>query len=222
MGEYVVDKYASHNAASLHQLGMWAAGYWFVRATGCQSEAKQIVAEAKALGIKIVVLDSEVPEARGYTACLAPSIKSAGLIVLEYTSPGSNPDSVNPGLNEWVAAYGPAHVPCVFTCNVNVAGKQSILAWQCTDGRFGCVISVPGIGLGDVSVDYGITKVGAPPPPPVWTFNHAFQVGFTRGFDVGWLRRHHLPLTPFRIAVPSASRGAFNLGFQDGFKAAYR
>jgi hypothetical protein len=46
LGEFGVDPDASINNGKLKALGMWRTGYWFVRDTGCQHEAGQIIAEA--------------------------------------------------------------------------------------------------------------------------------------------------------------------------------
>lgn len=165
MGEYRADPQAARNATMLHNFGFWYAGYWFIRNTGCPHEADQIIAAGHNYGVKLVVFDSEVQEANGYDACMAPIVRKAGFNVVEYTSPGSNPDKNNPGLDVWVASFGPSHPPCLFTCNVGVAGKQSILAWQFTDGQFGPVVNIPGIGHDDVSVDYGLTKLMFAPTP---------------------------------------------------------
>lgn len=165
LGEYVEDPDAVFNATELHALGMIAIGYWFVRNTGCAHESDQIIAEARALHLTVVAFDAEVPEARGYAACLKGPVRSAGLIPVEYTGPGTNPDSTNPGLDEWVAAYGPSHPPCVFICSVGQPGRQTILAWQETDGRFGFPVDISGLGAVDVSVDFGLLALAAPPAP---------------------------------------------------------
>lgn len=171
MGEYTLDPEAVRNSSGTARFA-FRAGYWFVRNTGCAHEASLIIWAAKRFGLKIVVLDTEVPEARGYAACLAPPIRRAGLIVIQYTSPGSNPDSSNPGLDEWVAAFGPSHVPCVWVCSVGQLDRQTIVGWQFTDGRFGPVVHVPGVsGTVDVSADYGITGLGTPKPDPYALFS---------------------------------------------------
>lgn len=172
MGEVTLDPQAIRNAQQTAALGFWRVGYWYVRNTGCAHESGLIVWAAQRLGLRVVVLDIEVPEARGYAACLQGPLRSAGLSVIEYTSPGSNPDgSANPGLPMWVAAYGPSSPPCVFTCKVAVAGVQSILWWQFTDGQFGPVVDVPGVGKDDVSIDYEAGRVfgassATPTPKP--------------------------------------------------------
>lgn len=160
MGEYVSDPYAARNNSQLRVLGMWRAGYWFVRNTGCTHEAGQIIAEARALGLRVVVEDDEVPEARGYDACLTPALRAAGLIVVEYSSPGAYPGgNGGPGNPTWIAAFGPASHPA------SPWGTR-VVAFQCSDGIYGCVTDVPGIGRDDVSIDLGITSLGAAPPKP--------------------------------------------------------
>lgn len=157
LGEYVIDPDAGYNAGSLHRLGMAAVGYWFVRRTGCAHEAGQIAAVARQLGLHVVVLDMEVPEAAGYAPCLSAPLKHAGLAVVIYTGPGTWPGGSSAGLPVWVADYGPSSAPSMF-------GERPI-AWQETDGRYGYPVYVPGIGSGDVSVDYGLLKLAAPKPP---------------------------------------------------------
>lgn len=167
MGEFRLDSQARRNASETARLGFYRVGYWFVRNTGCASEAGQIISEARAEGLSTVVEDDEVPEARGYAACLTPRLHAAGLTVVEYTSPGSNPDAVNPGVQYlWVAAFGPQHPPCLWTCSVGELDRQTIVAWQLTDGVFGFVTNVPGIGRDDVSADYGFSRLLAPKPAP--------------------------------------------------------
>ena len=156
MGEYSTDPDAQYNAQALQSLHIWNAGYWFIRNTGCANEANQIINTARWLGVKVVVNDIEVGEAYGYAACLVPAERSAGLIPVNYTAPGTWPGG--PGYGNaplWQAEYGPTLHPF----------WQPVVAWQCSDGEFGCVTYVPGVGYGDVSVDYGITRLGAAPPP---------------------------------------------------------
>lgn len=159
MGEYVLDPYASTNNAALTRLHMWRAGYWFVRNTGCAYEGTQIKNEARTLRLKIVELDVEVPEARNYDGCLTAILKRAGLIVGEYGSPGAYPGGSHTGDPAWVAAYGPANPPFA-----PWGGK--VVAFQCTDGVFGCVTYVPGLGRSDMSEDLGITRLGLVKPDP--------------------------------------------------------
>lgn len=158
MGEFVVDPFASHNASELHRLGMFAAGYWFVRNTGCSHESARIINEARLVNVKVVVLDMEVPEALGYAHCLSAPVKAAGFTVVIYTAPGTWPGGSGDRLPTWIAAYGPSIPPA------SPFGGR-LVAFQCTDGIFGCVTPVPGLGNIDVSVDLGITKLGAPVDP---------------------------------------------------------
>lgn len=163
MGEYVEDPYAARNAAVLTQLHMWHAGYWFVRNTGCAHEGEQIVATARALGLRVVLLDIEVPEARGYDTCLTPILRHAHLFVGEYTSPGTYPGGSSSTNVAWMAAYGPMVAP-------SAPWHGRVVAFQCSDGVFGCVTDVPGIGRIDMSVNMGLTKirdtVAVPKPKP--------------------------------------------------------
>ena len=155
-GEYGVDPDAQYNADSLASLHIWHAMYWFVRNTGCSSEAAQIVNEAHATHVTVVINDLEVPEASGYAGCLVPAEKAAHLIPVDYTAPGTWPGGAGKGNAPlWQAEYGPTLHPF----------WNPVVAWQCTDGQFGCVTPIPGIGNGDVSVDLGITKLGSPPAP---------------------------------------------------------
>jgi hypothetical protein len=160
LGEYVQDVDASYNAGQLHALGMAAIGYWFVRNTGCAQESAEMVAVARALGIHVVALDMEVPEAAGYAPCLSAALHAAGMIALIYTGPGTWPGGSSAGLPFWEANYGPASiidVPSMF-------GERPI-AWQETDGHFGFPVDVPGIGTDDVSIDFGLLRLAAPAPP---------------------------------------------------------
>jgi hypothetical protein len=152
MGEYSIDSQAASNAAGTRSLS-WRGGYWFVRNTGCQHEAGQIVSAARAYGLKVVWLDAEVPEASGYGQCLSPPLKKAGLLVGEYTSPGTNPGGLDTSDPLWQATYGSSFSPV----------WHPVVAWQCTDGTFGCRTFVPGIGFDDVSIDLGISKLTGPP-----------------------------------------------------------
>lgn len=166
MGEYSLDPDALYNAQQTRANGVRAAGYWFIRPVGCSRESANIKWAAAYLGLKVVVLDEEVPGIAGYAECLTPTLKAAGLVVAIYSSPGSwgSIGGSSAGLPVWVAAYGPSNPPCLFTCNVGGSG-QSILAWQFTDGVYGTVVNIPGIGRGDVSVSYGIDRLGAAPAP---------------------------------------------------------
>lgn len=156
-GEYGVDPTAAYNNAQLRTLHLWRAMYWFVRNTGCSHEAAQIIAEARQLGVPVVVNDLETREAAGYGACLVPAERKAGLTAVDYTAPGSWPGgSGYGGAPLWQAEYGPTLHPF----------WRPVVSWQCTDGVYGCVTYVPGIGADDVSLNLGITKLGVPPTPP--------------------------------------------------------
>lgn len=160
MGEFRIDFQAARNAQQTLALGFWRAGYWFVRNTGCQSEADQIIQAAHEFHVIVVEEDLEVPEAAGYGACLTPLLRRAGLIPGEYTSPGSNPGGVDTSAPLWEATFGSSFSPI----------WHPVVAWQCSDGVFGCVTFVPGVGHDDVNVDLGITNLGAPPPDPFAVF----------------------------------------------------
>lgn len=159
-----VDAFASDNNSQLQALHMWHAMYWFIRNVGCSSEANAIIAEAHRLGVKIVFNDLEVAsDNQGYGACLPPLEKKAGLVVGDYTAPGtwSSGDGGFGAVPLWQAEYGPT---------LHALWKP-VLLWQCTDGHFGCVTNIPGIGTDDVSVDLGVTKLGAPAAPQVRCFH---------------------------------------------------
>lgn len=158
LGEFVTDPDAGFNAATLHDLGMIAIGYWFVRNTGCAHESAEIITNAKTFSVHLVVLDMEVPEAAGYAPCLAGPLERAGFKVVIYSAPGTWPGGSSDGLPGWIATYGPSHGCLPFTC--------TILAWQFTDGSHGSPVNVPGIGFGDVSMDFGLIALAKPPPPP--------------------------------------------------------
>lgn len=196
MGEFRLDFQAQRNAALTAALGFWRSGYWFVRNTGCGAEAQQIMAAAHLLHILIVSLDLEVPEASGYGACLSPILRAHGFIVVEYTSPGSNPGGVDTSDPLWIATFGSGFA-CIWTCQP--------VAWQFTDGSIGAVVSVPGVGNDDVNVDMGITKLGAPPPDPYALYlkivfslrfgQHASEYNTTKNWD------HYHCLVPVRREV---------------------
>lgn len=173
MGEFRIDNEAINNTRQLHALRMWLSGYWFVRNTGCQNEGDQIIAAAHALGVTIVSLDLEVPEAAGYGACLTPYLQHHGFIVVQYTSPGSNPGGLSTSSSGiWQAEYGPVLHPI----------SNNIVAWQCSDGVFGCATFVPGVGSDDVSIDKGITSLGVPKPPPPDPYAKYPKVRFNLAF----------------------------------------
>jgi hypothetical protein len=74
-------------------------------------------------------------------------------VVVIYAGTGTWPGGPNDGLPLWIASYG-SSFGCLWTCKP--------VAWQFTDGHFGIPVFVPGIGQDDVSVDYGLTKLGVP------------------------------------------------------------
>lgn len=153
LGENVLDPYAIQNAAGLHANGMAAIGYVFVR-PGLQ--ASTVAAWARAAGIKVVVLDEEVPGIQGTAARIVPELKAAGLTVIDYHSLSNIYDTTAAGEPCWVAAYGlpPSPRP--------VCTTGATKGWQFTD-----LGSVPGVtGLVDESVSYGLLKIAAAPKPP--------------------------------------------------------
>jgi hypothetical protein len=159
-GEYQEDPTFAYNVGQLRALKLWWAPYWFVRNTGCSHEGAQIVSVVRSVGGLTsgpVVLDMEVPESYGYAGCLDQAVYAAfGRHALIYTAPGTWAGGSNAGLALWQAEYGPTlH-----------ALWHPTLAWQFTDGQYGRVVYIPGIGTGDVSYDYGITKLTAAPQLP--------------------------------------------------------
>jgi hypothetical protein len=156
LGEYHLDPYAGRNASETARLGFSRAGYWFVRNIGCANEAAAMIWAARRYGLHVIVEDDEVPEAAGYSTCLTPRLRAAGLVVVIYAGTGTWPGGISYGSPWWVASYGPGF-GCLWTCNP--------VAWQFSDGHFGSPRYIPGIGFGDVSVDRGIGKLFAPPKP---------------------------------------------------------
>ena len=164
-GSGYIDPDAAYNNAALASLGIPRVGYWFVRPDGCSAQGARLEAEAKTLGLKLVVLDEEVPGISGYAACLNWYVKVAtGHDAVVYRSAGNNYDSSSPGLTCWVAAYGPSHVPA--------CSHRAIKGWQMTDGVYGFPTYIPGVGTGDVSIDYGLFKL-LPQPKPADPFPRA-------------------------------------------------
>lgn len=172
-----VDSAYTSRLATLRQLHIWHAPYWFVRGGSCTAEGAKLIAVLRANGgldSGPVILDMEVPSAVGMAPCLTSQIEAAfHRVPVIYTAPGTWPGGSSGGLPAWVAAYGPSHAPCVpWTCKP--------VAWQFADGSFARYF-IAGIGYGDVSVDYGITKlVPAPPVDPFAIFpKHRYTL--TRG-----------------------------------------
>lgn len=201
MGEYGVDPQASSNSLGTRSLS-WRSGYWYIRNTGCQHEANQIAAGARAYGLRLVWLDLESPEARGYGLCLTPPLRRVGLVVGEYTSPGTNPGGVDTSDPLWQATYGSGFSPI----------WHPVVAWQCTDGHYGCRTYVPGIGYDDVSIDFGIARLFGPPPPPPdplaimdHTLRH-FGRDTAREFQTAHAWKDHHCLNPVRRGVCKSTR----------------
>ncbi len=164
---YAGGGYFVHNWTQMRALGIWHSMYWFVRGySGCQTQASLIIARLQSVGYAHdpsagnVDLDMEVPGANdgGMAGCLASRIYAAfhrGSDI--YTAPGTWPGGSHAGLPLWQASYGSYLSPY----------WQPVLAWQCTDGVYGCVHYIGGIGYGDVSINYGIiNERGGPPPAP--------------------------------------------------------
>ena len=168
--EYSQDPDFGYNATTLTRLGVRWGAYLFVR--NCyQGGAFAQVVRPWAAHISVLVLDMEVPSAAGCAPSLYTAVHAAlpHIRVAIYASPGAWPGGSNAGLDAWVAAYGPSSPPCLFTCHVGTSTGQTILAWQLTDGQYGFRVYVPGIGYGDVSLDYGIfdgATVAKPKPKP--------------------------------------------------------
>lgn len=153
-----VDVDASYNNSELRRLGIPRAGYWFDRPGSCSSEGQKLEGEAKALGLKLVIIDQEVPGLSGHASCLNPYVRAAtGHDEAIYRSAGNNFDSTQPSATCWVAAYGPSQTP-------GCSGR-AIKAWQMTDGRYGYPVYIPGVGTGDVSIDFGLIGMMSGPKP---------------------------------------------------------
>lgn len=159
-GEYQEDPDFVWNVEQFKQLGIKWSAYWFVRNTGCTHESAQIVSVLRSVGGPTSlppVLDMEVPEARDYATCLADAIHTAfNRWPIIYTAPGTWPGGANDNLPLWIADYGPSF-PCIWTCHP--------VAWQFASPPF-VDVSIPGIGVADVSVDFGFSKLTPVPPRP--------------------------------------------------------
>ena len=143
------DSSAAFNIGEQKWLHIPFVVYWFVRPDGCAREGQALERDAKALKVSRIVLDEEVGGIQGYAACLGPYVIAAtGQHAVVYRSAGNDFDTSAAPLGCWVAAYGPSSPPSCF-------GRHPI-AFQFTDGRFGFPVYVPGVGQGDVSVDYGL------------------------------------------------------------------
>lgn len=159
-GEYKEDPDFAWNIAQLKRLGIKWSAYWFVRNTGCAHEGAEIVSVLRSVGGPTSlppVLDMEVPEAKPYTTCLADAIHSAfGRWPIIYTAPGTWPGGANDNLPLWIADYGP-NFPCMWTCHP--------VAWQFASPPF-VDVNIPGIGVGDVNLDFGFSKLTPAPVAP--------------------------------------------------------
>lgn len=163
--EFRVDPDFVWNVHQLNALHIPWVAYDFVRSCS----ASVFIAALKSVGGPVgpPIIDMEVPAAKGCAPALERQIFAAfHRLAIIYSAPGSWPGGADGGLSVWVAAYGPSSPPCLFTCNVNVAGHQSIIAWQYTDGQFGAVTTIPGIPRGDVSIDYNLMAQATPAPAP--------------------------------------------------------
>lgn len=194
-GVTIFDGSATYNFAQLQRLGIPHLAYWFVRGSGCAAEGNAIKAAVKRVGgVRLVVLDEEVPGISGYAACLNPYVVSAtGQNAVVYRSSGNDFDTSAPSLACWVAAYGPSSTP---TCS-----SRHVVAWQFTDGRFGFPVFIPGVGQGDVSVDHGLLALTAAPKPKPKPKPFPFAPNTRRTFGQGKHRvtaREHLNLVTWR------------------------
>lgn len=216
------------NVHTLNSLRLPWIPYWFVRpSVNCLTEANDFVQAIRAVGgtpVRRAVLDIEVPGLSGYAACMDNVIDSSlGFHAIIYSSPGTWPGGSTAGLNLWVAAYGASAPPCLAgVCNVAVAGRQSILAWQYTDGAYGPVTYIPGIGNIDVSLDYG--HIFSSPPTATISSARGYAAVYNLGFNTGYdarLGRHYVPADPVQTSLSGAAwNAAYNAGFNAGWKAA--
>lgn len=149
------------NMAALTHLHIWHATYWFIRPSGCYQQGLRAAALVKSAvgGLQgPIVGDAEVPLPY---ACPQQFTEGAErgtgwkLRVL-YASRGAYPGGAHAGAVAWDAAYGPS-AECIWPgCH--------LVAWQYTDGVYGPYPHSTPAGSGDISRDYGLTKL---------TFHHA-------------------------------------------------
>lgn len=154
---YVGGRYFAHNWAAQRALHLWHSAYWFVRPVGCEVQARLFIARLKSVHYGSdpyagpPQLDEEAHA--NYAGCFKRRIRAA--LHVEpgvYTGPGTWPGGSHAGLTLWQAEYGPTlHV-----------FWRPVVAWQCTDGIYGCRTFVPGIGWDDVSVNLGMTNLHGP------------------------------------------------------------
>lgn len=154
--EYRQDPDFAYNVAALKRLGLPWAAYDFVRSCN----AAGFIAALRSVGGPTSmppVLDEEVPAANGCTYTLAHQIFTAfHRWPIEYTSPGTEPSGAGAeNLALWIADFGPSF-PCLWTCHP--------VAWQFASPPF-VYYRIPGLGYGDVSIDYGMTKLVVKPKP---------------------------------------------------------
>lgn len=152
------------NWSGLRAAGIPHTGYWFLRPYAtCQTEAGLIIAKLEQIGYAHdplalpFQLDGEVPGIGSQLLCIDARVFAAiHRHVGDYTAPGTYDGGAHTGLTLWQAEYGPTlH-----------AIWQPVVAWQCTDGIFGCKTFVPGIGYDDVSLNYGLAAELPGKPKP--------------------------------------------------------
>lgn len=149
--EYSQDPSFTYNVQAFKRLGIPWAGYDFVRSCN----ASTFIAVLKSVGGPTSlppVLDMEVPSAAGCAPQLETQVYRAfHRTAVIYTGPGTWGGGSHAGLPLWEATYGPSFSPV----------WQPVVAWQYTDAGY-----IPGIGTGDVSVDYGFTRMLPVPVKP--------------------------------------------------------
>ena len=155
--EYTQDPDFSWNIATLKALHIPWAAYDFVRSCS----AAGFIAVLRSVGGPTSlppVLDEEVPAANGCTATLEAQIWQAfHRHAIEYTSPGTQPAGAGAGSPLlWIADFGPSY-PCLWTCHP--------VGWQFASPPYRYYF-IPGLGYGDVSIDYGLSKLLPAPPKP--------------------------------------------------------
>lgn len=154
--EYGQDPDFVYNVDALKKLGLPWGAYDFVRSCN----AAGFIAALRTVGGPSSlppIIDMEVPAAAGCAPSLDRQIYTAfHRHAVIYTAPGTWPGGSNAALDLWEATYGPSYSPV----------WHPVVAWQFTDGVWGNTVSIPGIGTGDVSVDYGLLEqIPAKPKP---------------------------------------------------------